>query len=124
MDELKEGEYIRLEYDGIGKILEVRYNPLRYVYDIHSNIAFPEDIADHNSKIIELVKPGDYVNGYLIVDSQPDPFVYGQRVLTTQIFKYNGWGDMSLVQFHEEDIETVVTKEQFKISEYSVREDE
>lgn len=119
MEELKEGEYIRIEYEGIGKILEVRYNPLRYVYDIHSNIAFPDDITKHSTNIIDLIEVGDWVNECKITEIGIDPFNQ-KKILSTGKCELDSFGDLRLIGFHDEDIKSIVTKEQFKACKYEV----
>ncbi len=119
MEEIKEGEYIRTEYDGIGKILEVRYDPLRYVYDICSNIAFPDDITKHSPNIIDLIEEGDWVNEHRIVEIGIDPFNQ-KKILYTDDSREGTCGERCLILFHDEDIKSIVTKEQFETMKYEV----
>lgn len=66
-------------------------------------------------KIIDLIKGGDYVNGYKVI-SILDGFANGTMEIElsnhTRIYRH-----------HIEDIETVVTKEQFESISYKVKTD-
>lgn len=59
--------------------------------------------------IIDLIEVGDYVNGYM---------VRGTSVSTLLLDNFN------MIQIDEEDIKSIVTKEQFKSMSYRVERDE
>ena len=116
MEKIKEGEYIRTEYDGIGKVIEVRENPLRYACDIYGNIAFPGDITKHSPNIIDLIEVGDYVNGYKVSYKGNDYKPYVQCDYPVEA------GTTNHYLFYEHGIRTIVTKEQFEAIKYVVGE--
>lgn len=119
--EIKEGNYIRTK-KGIAKILEDCGNVL--VVDkngtIHDDCSFNEyvrreDIIDVNKRIIQLIKEGDYVNGYLV------NFVYnpnGKEVFRIEIEKDTLKGHIIT---KSENIKSVVTKEQIESIKYEVK---
>ena len=130
MEEIKVGEYVRTKQGYIGKVVEIEDYGIEfdnYIVERYSEkfqtLYFGEDmeeIVDHSSNAIDLVYPDDYVNGYRIVEVHKDPF-NGKMIASTEIMKIDCWGDRYLVQFHEEDIESIVTKEQFKAIQYERR---
>lgn len=71
--------------------------------------------------IIDLICVGDYVNGYKIVDIKQD-YITGRLFLLTEKWETNWQGDRSLVTFYDEDICSVVTKEQFEAMAYRIGE--
>lgn len=75
---------------------------------------------EHSPNIIDLIEVGDRVNGYSIIELHKDPF-NGKMIASTDVMKIDCWGDRYLVQFHEEDVESVVTHEQFESISYEVK---
>jgi hypothetical protein len=70
-----------------------------------------ENFVLSGEEIIDVIKEDDYVNGYLITRVSTDPF-NGKKILSTnETTEFGGFGDRALIQFHNEDIETIVTKE-------------
>ena len=67
--------------------------------------------ASHN--IIDLIEIGDYVNGYKIVGIDIDDF---DEYSTNKKYIVGGGKEM-----FEEEIETIVTKEQFEAMQYEVK---
>lgn len=73
-----------------------------------------EDVVKSSPNIIDLIEVGDYVNGYKV------DFTNIENKLTYEeknIGFYDGDGDITLF---ENDIKSIVTKEQFKSMEYEV----
>ncbi|MBQ8298643.1 MAG: hypothetical protein IJX99_02055 [Clostridia bacterium] len=106
MEEIKVGEYVRTEHDGIGKILEVRYMPLRYVYDVVGNIAFTEDITKHSFNIIDLLEKRDIAT-------------FKFRGLT--VTKLLSEEDIADLKSGELKLVNVLTHEQFESMKYEVK---
>jgi len=133
---MKAGDYVRTEY-GIAKIIDLKENPYgeKTIYILNKSIIniydcdgcelaccnpFVEDMQDRfdtkfgdekcivksSPNIIDLIEVGDYVNGDR-VDAIGNKYV---------IF-YDGDGD---IETFEEDIKSIVTKEQFEAMEYKV----
>ena len=108
------GEYVRTVKKGIKRIDKIfeKCPVNRYGYEIGSDwegkeysIIKTTDIVKHSKNIIDLIEVGDYVNGEKITD-----IYYGSRVSS---IKSN---------FNEEDIKSIVTKEQMAQMEYKVKE--
>ena len=78
-----------------------------------------ENIVKHSKNIIDLIEVGDYVNGFLIVKKRKD-VIMGREKLTTEHTDYNWQGDGTLLEFYNEDIKSVITKEQFEAIKYSI----
>ena len=91
-----------------------------------SNIIIPigmNNILKSSPNIIDLIDKGDLVNGYIIVDKIIDP-ISNRTKLITEHNIYNWQGDGSLLQFYNEDIETVLTKEKINDENYIVYKEE
>lgn len=87
-----------------------------------SNIIIPigmNNILKSSPNIIDLIDKGDLVNGYIIVDKIIDP-ISNRTKLITEHNIYNWQYDASLLQFYNEDIETVLTKEKINDENYIV----
>ena len=78
-----------------------------------------KDIIKSSPNLIDLIEVGDYVNGYKITDF-------------TEIDKYNDekilYADLNVnlsseyIAIHEDEIKSIVTKEQFESMEYRIGE--
>lgn len=112
MNEIGVGEFVRLDRNqGINKIIDITDDGL---YELDEMIADEwgdgtyiigdEDIVKHSKNKIELVEVGDYVNGERIHTITTDKHLLTERNENI-LDKYR-------------DIETLVTKEQFKEREY------
>ena len=118
-----EGMYVKL-YDGrIGKIVNSYwrnfdigkwhfsiendyYEKMEYSYMDIFNYTEP------SSNIINLIEVGDYVNGYKVIDIAQAP----KKALYLNDISQKG----ALIPRTNKDIESIVTKEQFKSMEYKV----
>lgn len=134
---LEIGMYVRSKINGmIGKITDIEETKVfdsyltvireetRYILDNNFNKGFCEtekDSVEASHNIIDLIEVGDYVNGYKIVAIEQDYF-NGKLVLITEKWETNWQGDRSLVMFHNEDICSVLTKEQYEKMSYKVGE--
>ena len=111
-DKIEVGEYVRLDYGKIGKVIAVEKGSI--MLDIASNrwvgICC---IVKHSKNIIDLIEVGDYVNGHLIVNE-----IYGEDD-NELYFEIEG-GFNKAKYIGEKDIKSIVTKEQFKDIEYKV----
>lgn len=119
MNEIAIGEYVRTNR-GIGKILEIKtvqpkmYGKYDIVYliDVCPRMYISDsNFIKHSKNIIDLIEIGDYVNG-------------------RKIERVNDYGEHKRADFnldfddcdavYNEDIKSIVTKEQFKATEYKV----
>lgn len=112
----------------IGQITEIfkANEQAKICVDKKSNIIIPigmNNILKSSSNIIDLIDKGDLVNGYIIVDKIVDP-ISNRTKLVTEHNIYNWQGDGSLLQFYNEDIETVLTKEKINDENYIVYKEE
>lgn len=127
--ELKKGMYYRDkkgiirkwgEYDRLVKDWDDRYN----YYDEDGDLifVFESEIAKYSNNLIDLIKIGDYVNGYPVNDFD---IVYSDKEIRVGVIvdKNSNMG-FSETYFKEKNINDVVTKEQFDLMKYVVeRED-
>lgn len=107
------GEYIRTRL-GISKILGIIG---QNVYEVDKNghhmghrfsdYVEDDEILKHSKNILELIEVGDYVNGYRVYH------VAGHYVSVESLEKYD-------LCFEEQDIKTIVTREQFKTMQYKL----
>ncbi len=112
---IKVGEYIRTKSGKIEKIKSITNFPDE---DIHiyteKGLIFlrPREIVKHSPNIIDLIEVGDYVNGFKVLDIAQAP----KKALYLEDISQKS----ALIPRLEEDIETIVTHEQFKEMEYEV----
>ena len=111
---LEVGMYVRTK-DGISKCIKVtpiRENSFMYEFDreVYEDIYFLTyselEKYKSSSNIIDLIEVGDYVNGFPIIHKENDILKCGL-----------------LVQFKENEIRSIVTKEQFSSMEYRLGDD-
>lgn len=123
MEEIEVGEYVRTVDGNIGKIEQINKEPTddNVIYAVTDNwVGMNEEIVKHSKNIIDLIELGDYVNGYLVgkflhsIDGIDEfgHIIKGPRTRCVTMF-----GEIC-----NNEIETVVTKEQFANAEYKVKE--
>lgn len=56
MEEIKEGDYIRSNTGEIGRIIEIKDNPDRFVVDDCGQIILKTNIVKHSPNIIDLIE--------------------------------------------------------------------
>lgn len=130
-DEIKVGEYIRSLVNGrIYKILEVSdliEEPNVKYYKTGNLTGFCSTElynVKHSFNIIDLIECGDYVNGKkidAILDGGFKSEGVAERVLC---FEIDFPIEKGLRAYHNHDIKSIVTKEQFKSIEYTIHERE
>lgn len=86
---------------------------------------FENIITKHSKNIIDLIEVGDYVNGYKVLDKQDSIYENSKRILIyrNQKERYERWIYIQEYdgKIHtQDDIKSIVTKEQFKAVEYEV----
>ena len=82
-----------------------------YIYEKHKHIRYSflkEIIVKHSKQLIDLVEVGDYVNGHLVEEVRISCF-------DSSIFVHE-----YEIELREEDIKTILTKEQYLANCYKV----
>jgi len=116
---IKKGDYIRT-YDGfIGKLdyidpVGIDYN--HYHFENSFEEVYDDDIKLVKKRPIDLIEVGDYVNGELVTAIHKD-YVYDEISLGKALETANNY-TVTL----NEDIKSIVTKEQFENIEYRIGE--
>lgn len=122
-NEIKVGDYVRTKKKGIFKVCSIKKTPYGYYCGTTDNEHIPtftigkggnaeikNDIVKHSSNIIDLVEVEDYVNGEP-VEKIETGLDWGLEITTTTEYITN-----------EEDINSIVTKEQFKSVEFRLED--
>ena len=127
--ELKEGMYIRTKYNdfcnmvAIRKIDEIDDDGSFWIddyiidtYGDEQNKLHEENVEFASEDIVNVIKPGDYVNGYLVTAVSKD--VYGETIVFVgqRLIEEAGY----YRSYYSKDIKTIVTKEQFENMAYEV----
>ena len=123
MEEIKVGEYIRSTNGVIAKVVgkeeedyeergHILYELDREIFDEtegfeeYSIYALPDQFVKHSSNIIDLIEPGDYVNGCEVENVTDEHIeIYYNMRFTRE--RFNDW------------VKSIVTKEQFELVEYN-----
>jgi len=113
---MKVGDYVRTPQGIIAKIIDIQEDTGQYFlngnavslesknYIADKNITIGENFK-HSPNIIDLIEVGDYVNGCPVLHKENNELICGL-----------------LLRYKEENIQNVVTKEQFESMEYKVGE--
>lgn len=119
MEEIKVGDYVRTKEGIIDKIDAFNINTNIYhcenvlCIDKENKIAVALKDIKHSKNIIDLIEIGDYVNGYRI-----DNIANG--VLVNKAVGIDRSGTFTPIVQYENDIKTILTKEQFEQNSYKV----
>ena len=126
MSEIKVGEYVRTKEYGIRKV--INENRDCFLFDkivINENLTgtrrdcawLKSDIRlqkiEHNPNIIDLIEVGDYVNGILITGKEGTLLYTDIKGIDNSVYHIP-------ISQYEENIESIVTKEQFEKAEYKI----
>lgn len=123
MLKIKAGDYIRTKDGVIAKITDIiediSIDCDRDVFDLNylAMMEIPYCVKDEyiiksSPNIIDLIEVGDFVNG-LKVDKIDENGIYNSN-------SYDGW--LVNIASYNEDIKSIVTKEQFESMEYRIEE--
>ena len=122
--EIEIGEYVRINNDfrlialGIGKVIKINQDTIYVKMNFELPFAFKlENIAKHSKNLIYLVEDGDYVNGYKIIAIN-----YKENYITIQ--NINEFDENGIKVLQEDEIKTILTKEQMKANCYTVERKE
>lgn len=126
--EIKIGEYVRTKNGIIDEIVNIEYagSGIRYCGERLENTIIilkgdilsefrinRNDIVKHSKNIVDLIEVGDYVNGYRI-----DNIIEG--VLVNRANGIDRSGVLTPVAQYNNDIKTILTKEQYTQNCYKV----
>lgn len=116
------GDYVRTKDGSIDKIkyIDNENNTFLENYNKENNIFGANSIIKKSSpQIIDLIEVGDYVNGHKVIEVDLDDIDdYGNTfryIKTEHDYSLNYW-------VKENEIETIITKEQFDAMQYRVEE--
>lgn len=124
--EISKGMYVRT-HQGIAKIVEkpnisvVVWNDRKVIYVDENGhpvptsfnfFVFEDEITVFSFNIIDLIKVGDYVNGYKVTYIDKD----------NQIIRVDGFGWGTNI-IRKDNIKNIVTKEEFEARKYVVERD-
>lgn len=112
--EISIGDYVRTNNGIIGKY--VKYRGWQDTIETNNKwIGFDidKDIVKHSKDIIDLIKKGDYINGYKVCE------INKKRIVFEGCHK-----SKSYYYFEDNDFEikSIITKEQIKQIEYRIKE--
>lgn len=119
MEEIRVNEYVRTDKGTIAKIedeeFDIKYRittrqPL-YLHRIDTINCKFENIVKHSFNIIDLIEKDDYINGCRVYEVEERGITVYQKVENSDV-DYN-W-------IPKDEIENVVTKEQFESIKYKV----
>ena len=101
---------------GIGKVVGINKDSIHVKMNFEFSFSFKkENIANHSKQLIDLIKVGDIVNGYRVenvVNEEPCP--------SGKCIDIDSSKDSSECTLWEEDIKTILTKEQYLANCYKV----
>lgn len=111
MELLKKNEYIRTSDGYIGKLCAVTYNTRFCYFEWNKQRigTFIEKIIDHKDNPQDLIRLGDYVNGYKVDDIRENLIYCCEDEYEDHCFI-----------FSKDDIETIVTKEHYEKEIYHI----
>ena len=119
--DIKKGEYVRTKSGQIGIFQKYEEEGIQQWFTMLQDRTFytsaTKAITKHSFNIIDLIEVGDYVNGYRILN-MTDISNSDKTVFT--IYK-SDFKDICRI-WGEEDIETILTHEQFEANCYKVKE--
>lgn len=136
MEELEIGEYVRSKKGYIAKIKDIicKGYPIKslegYIIcdDEDGTIINPNEVIKHSKNLIDLIEIGDIVNGYRILEMVNSIYKKSKRILIykNEREKYERWIYIKEYdgKIHtQDDIKTILTKEQYMQNCYKVEEE-
>ena len=124
MSEIEVGDYVRINNDfrlialGIGKVIRIN----QYTIYVKMNLDLPislktENITKHSKNIIDLIEIGDIVNNHYVKAVCLDGAVKYIKLDNA----YSPENHFTGVRTYEDDIETILTHEQYERNCYKVK---
>lgn len=110
-NEIKVGEYVRFRNGNIDKVTHIEEDTNKMWFDNTSGRKTIISIVKHSKNIIDLIEVGDYVNGEKVYER-----------FESKLYLEGDTGEIFIMSdgTPDEDIETIVTKEQFESISYKV----
>ncbi len=105
--DIEVNEYVRTKKGAVGKLIEIDKKATAYYLDCLKCVSL-KNIVKHSKQLIDLIEIGDYVNGHLVEEVRISCF-------DSSIFVHE-----YTIELHENDIKTILTKEQFEANCYKV----
>lgn len=113
--DIEVNEYVRTNKGVIGKLISETLSypePSEWILKANNNKIVIVECNDypvkHSKQLIDLIEIGDYVNGHLVEEVRISCF-------DSSIFVHE-----YTIELHENDIKTILTKEQFEAKCYKV----
>ncbi len=119
--ELKEGMYVRDKYGRIGKIMCINNKFLLLDSQNGHQSTFVDDVIKTSFNIIDLIEVRDYVNGYKVISVGIEE--QGYKYIDLDFDRKDDavhWEQCGSLQ--NDEIKSIVTKEQFEQISYEVGE--
>ena len=124
MSEIKVGDYVRINNDfrlialGIGKVIRINQDTIYVRMNLDLPISLKtENITKHSKNIIDLIEPGDIVNNHYVKAVYLDGAVKYIKLDNA----YSPENHFTGVRTYEDDIETILTHEQYERNCYKVK---
>ena len=111
--QIEKNMYIRTKKGEISKVFAIQESGRILTNDFW---CYKDKVTKASYNIIDLIEVGDYVNGFKItrISGDFEPFVEA-------LYRYIKNDNNIIYIFYEEDIKSIVTKEQFESMEYKVK---
>ena len=124
MSEIEVGDYVRINNDfrlialGIGKVIRINQDTIYVRMNLDLPISLKtENITKHSKNIIDLIEIGDIVNNHYVKAVYLDGAVKYIKLDNA----YSPENHFTGVRTYEDDIETILTKEQMEANQYVVK---
>lgn len=117
MSEIEVGEYVRTFNGLIGQVVQI--TDYGYAIRIYNGAEYVVRavIKKHSKNIIDLIEPGDIVNNHYVKAVYLDGAVKYIKLDNA----YSPENHFTGVRTYEDDIETILTKEQMEANQYVVK---
>ena len=117
--EIEVNDYVRTKNGRIFRWSSLCTTDIEDYMEHTRKILFIEDEIKSSPNIIDLIEVGDYVNGHYVegVEKVPNEEVY-KVIITSTCDGMDG----ETLNIYKEEIESIVTKEQFSSMEYKIGE--
>ena len=115
MEDIKVGEYVRTKNGKIDKVKNDDYYMKQYI-ECEKGLYLRENITKHSFNLIDLIEPGDYVNGRLVLAVD-----YIKQNICLLIPLTDTKANTNIMWYGYEDIRTILTHELYEANCYKVK---